>query len=179
MCCQAKHSLQTRESQQRVRKEGQRMRHSKKKRACCFCKRASHLHLVCPAKAKVCLNCNTRRHFAPVCQENAGSQKGVSSLEREVEMLCLGVVEDSNRAKSSRLVEVCLNDTPMTVKTDTGAGVSAISSTFPSLSLILQPVNKFLPGPSGQSPSVAGKFVGTLTWQDSSSTSSYSFAVSF
>ena len=129
-----------------------------KSKKCYFCGRDFHKRQFCPARNATCNNCTKKGHFQAVCK-SLKTIRGVlideqfSSSDQEIPFL--GAVHNSNIDKQWS-VEVCLDNTKVNFKIDTGADVDIISDKiyrnlfnhkplFPSTKHLKGPDHKPLP----------------------------------
>ena len=93
----------------------------------------------CPAYGQKCSNCRRRRHFAKYCRQpnrrqrsssraeskssTSGPTRSVNALQDGIETLYVGELLSINSLSQKRAVfrDVIINDTPVSVKLDTGA----------------------------------------------------------
>lgn len=134
---------------------------SHKQHRCNWCgKTPAHDKSRCPARDKICKNCNKRGHFKMVCKSPARVH-GVS------EDAFLGAVSDC-REGDPWTVKLKLQGKPVALYIETEAEVTVITrQDWRSIGQPqLEPSDRTLCGPDSHTIPSAGKFVGTFTLGD-------------
>lgn len=135
---------------------------------CSRCGKEYHQRSRCPARDAICQKCKKRGHFSSKCF----SKTSMAEVEEEEGFLDTLYLDAISAGEGSWIAEVRLNGRIMVGKMDTGAEVTAITEkTYKDVgSPKLHPPVKRLCGPSHQPLNVLGKFSGTLSCNDKSST---------
>ena len=135
-----------------------------KQEQCTRCgKIPSHARQNCPAKDSVCHRCKKKGHFQSQCKSKKAIDLIMSDIPEESENAFLGTIHSMNSHTSEWLVELYLNEVPVTFKIDTGAEVTAIPEAIaaPFKATMREPSHTLL-GPGMNSLNVSGQFTGTL-----------------
>ena len=137
---------------------------SQKRHRCNWCgKIPPHDKSRCPARDKICNNCNKRGHFKIVCKSPAR----VNGVWVPAEDAFLGAVSDSSEG-DPWTVKLTLQGKRVALYIDTGAEVTVITEQVwkrvgqPQL----EPSDRTLRGPDSHVIPTVGKFVGTFTLGD-------------
>lgn len=91
---------------------------------CNVCGKANHAAINCRFKNYVCNRCHVRGHLKKVCPKRNVYSLDVNNDDVNNE---IDIFEFSFEGSKPLLIDVLVNDYPMTMQIDTGAGVSAIS----------------------------------------------------
>ena len=105
-------------------------KHPSKK--CYFCGRDYHKRQSCPAANSTCNNCGKKGHFQAVCKSSRAVrevQNDEPSSSRENNPF-LGAIHNAKRSNKEWSIEVCLDNTRINFKIDTGADVDIISARY-------------------------------------------------
>ena len=156
-----------RQQQQPATQRRQQERHTDSSTICRYCGRDRHLSpRDCPAKGKICANCQKMDHFASVCRspgvrqiEHAGSREPLAPPD--------AFVGDIGNACVPWRVTVSLSGQEVTFKVDSGADVSILSlRTFKRLNLpCLEHTSSTLTSVGGLLK-VEGKLQGTVAYKN-------------
>ena len=134
-------------------------------KTCSRCGRGSHPRDKCPAKDAVCHKCDKKGHYSSQCFSKKVSEV-TGANESQLNTAFLDTV--TANLSSAWFATIGMNEHSITVKLDTGAEVTAISTdTYKSLRKPrLSPQKKLLYGPSRQPLDTAGEFQAEITYKD-------------
>ena len=147
---------------QRTRKPGQMTTGStgspQQAKTCSCCGRETHPRPRCPARDATCALCKKRGHFAAVCKSRPHQSMGAIMDDSDDSSAFLGALHDTSPAWTKKAF---LAGTPVIMKVDTGADVTAISeedfsSIRPKPQLDIS--RRVLRGPDGKPLHVVGAF---------------------
>ena len=147
---------------QRTRKPGQMTTGStgspQQAKTCSWCGRETHPRPRCPARDATCALCKKRGHFAAVCKSRPHQSMGAIVDDSGDSSAFLGALHNTSSAWTKKTF---VAGTPVTVKVDTGADVTAISeedfsSIRPKPQLDIS--RHVLRGPDGKPLHVLGAF---------------------
>ena len=137
---------------------------------CAWCGFETHRRDQCPARNQQCTYCGKQGHFQRVCRQLRRTARHDDSLVHTV-----ATAQTSTHLPSAFLgslsggtgwsVSIVLNGTPLVMKVDTGADVTAISTAqYDSLqdAPVLTSSDRALRGPNGIGLQVLGKFAATI-----------------
>ena len=127
----------------RVDKQRQKVKHDQKKRyaatsteskprlfskKCYFCGKDFHKRELCPAKNVVCNNCGKKGHLKAVCKSSKVHEVQSDEMPGTSEnSIFLGAVLKGKTNPKDWTVDVCVDNTEIKFKVDTGADVDIIS----------------------------------------------------
>jgi transposase InsO family protein len=125
--------------------------------SCTYCGKGNHPRKKCPANNAECFKCKKRGHFSTVCK----STKTAHLVEQEElpdgEEFFLGAISDGSTQSWTKAI--CVDDSEIVFKVDTGADVSVLPYSVYRKSLSdkpIFPVNSKLRGPCGNNLEVLG-----------------------
>ena len=144
---------------QRTRKPGQMTTGSPQQaKTCSWCGRETHPRPKCPACGATCALCKKRGHFAAVCKSSSHQSMGAIVDDSGDSSAFLGALHNTSSAWTKKTF---VAGTPVIMKVDTGADVTAISeedfsSIRPKPQLDIS--RRVLRGPDGKPLQVLGAF---------------------
>ena len=114
-------------------------------------------------KDSVCHRCKTKGHFQSQCKSKEAIDSTMSDMPEESENAFLGTILSTNSHTTKWLIELYLNEVPVTFKIDIGAEVTAIPKAIetPFKATMRQPSHTLLV-PGMNSLNVCGQFTGSL-----------------
>ena len=87
----------------------------------------SHVRQNCPAKDSVCHRCKKKGHFQFQCKSKKVIDSITGNILEESEKAFIGTIRSTNSHTTEWLVELQLNEVPVTFKINTGAKATAIA----------------------------------------------------
>ena len=111
------------------------------------------------AKNPVCRRCKKKGHFQSQCKSKKAVDLITSDIPQESENAFLGTIHSINSHTTEWLVELYLNELPVTFRIDTDAEVTAIPE---AIAAPFKATMRDTVGTSMNSLNVCGQFIGTL-----------------